>query len=182
MRILEGGHFYASKGPTPHASMGWQILEDFREGGDKTMLFIDDVHLMDDVPEQEIGLPVIEFSPQADFVVMESQMSNWGLQVLERLKQLPRKSRAKPMNGNGAWFCSGSKLTANDGKPLCLLLDVGLTLYKQHLGFNHGVNVLPSFWEAEQRALLKLVNKAMPDFHLDVFLFTPDMKIRHLDV
>jgi len=71
-------------------------------------------------------------------------------------------------------------LTNNLGEPLCLLLDAGLTLYKQSLGFKHAVNILPSFYAKEQDALLRLVNKAMPNFQLEVLLFTLDQEVSKL--
>ncbi len=71
----------------------------------------------------------------------------------------------------GQWFCSGFPLTTQLGVPNCVLLDGGLTLLKSQLGFKEGTNILPKFYEEQQAKVLRLVAKAMPDFHLRVVLY-----------
>lgn len=171
MRIIEAGHFYQAKGPTTFSELGWGILEKMHSDGDKSLLFIDDVHTLNDVSTDEINLPAVSFSPKADFIVMESAMRDWGFKFLELLKELPKRKRARKYNGNGVWFCSGFPLTNEAGDPLCLLLDAGLTLYKQSLGCKTAINILPDFYQDEQERLLRLVKKAMPDFLLEVVFF-----------
>ena len=104
-------------------------------------------------------------------MVLESDMKPLAFEFLELLKTLPNSKKAKKRNGGKAWFCSGHALINDNGEPLCLLLDAGLTLYKQSLGFAEAVNILPYYYEEEQRALLRLVSKVMPDFRLEVILF-----------
>jgi hypothetical protein len=173
--ILESGHFYSVKGPTQWSRIGWRILNTLKKNGDKTMLFIDDIHQMMDVHEQERHLPCIPFDPKPDFSVKESEVSWYAFQVLEILKNLPKRKKAR-LNGADArkWHCSGIPLTHANGNPTCILLDVGLTLMKQNIGFVKAVNILPLFYKEQQRGVLRLVEKAMPDFHLEVILFSLD--------
>jgi len=169
-RILEAGHYYTAKGPTVWAVMGWGIMQGLRHSHDATLLFLDNVHDLNDVHPEEVHLDVVEFDPEADFVVNEGDVVAEAKEVLDRLLGLSRRRRAA-RNGNGKYFCSGVPLTDEDGNPNCLLLDAGLTLKKQQLGFSSGVNILPIFYEEEQRSLLRIVDKAIPDFGLHVVLY-----------
>ena len=173
MRLLEAGHYYATKGPTVFSKRGWEILENVSLADNKSLLFIDDVHTsMEDVNKEERDLPIIDFAPLADFTVLESAMREWAFQFLDMLKVLPKRSRAKQSKKNGVWFYADIPLTNKYGEPLCVLLDAGLTLFKQRVsGFNEAINILPFFYEKEQQNLLRLTAKAMPDFRLKVILF-----------
>lgn len=168
MRILEAGHFYAAKGPTAWSVRGWEILLQMRNGDDKSMLFIDDVHGLCDVSPQERALQREPFNPTPDFTVMESEVIGRAWEFLNRLCSLPRKTAAKMSSER--WHCSGISLTNDRGEPNCVLLDAGLTLFKHELGAREGVNILPVFYEEQQRKLLRLLAKALPDFHLRVVL------------
>lgn len=172
-KILEAGHYYRAKGPTEYSALGWKILEKLKTEDDKSLLFLDDVHPLSDVPKEEQDLPTIPFAPQPDFTVMESEMDQRGIGFLDILRALSKTKRAKLHNGSGIWHCSGQPLTDPQGRPLCLLLDGGLTLHKRSLGFNEAVNILPNFtaYAEEQRFLLRLIAKAMPEFKLTVILF-----------
>ena len=172
-RIIEAGHYYAAKGPTQWSQIGWEILERIRTPRDASMLFVDDFHALEDVSECERHLDNVPFDPNPDVLVREACLSAESAEVLWRLKELPRKRRART-NGNGKWYCSGFPITGEDGQPLCVLLDAGLTLRKQQLGFGEGVNIVPCFYEEEQRQLLRLVGKAIPDFSMVVILFDLD--------
>jgi len=44
------------------------------------------------------------------------------------------------------------------------------------MGFTSGINVLPYFYENQQRHLLNVLAKALPDFFLTVVLFNADKK------
>lgn len=180
MRILESGHYYAAKGPTIYSKIGWEILERSKLPSDQSLLFIDDTHSSEDAPKEELELPMIVFNPTADFVVNESAMNDWGLRFLDILRALPKRQRARKNNSSESWFCSGQRLTDDKGKPLCLLLDAGLTLYKRSLCFPQAVNILPYFYKEEQLILMRLVAKAMPDFKLTVMLFNLDGKVYEL--
>lgn len=170
MRILEGGHYYLENGPTKWSVIGWGILEKIKQPGDKTLLFLDDVHHGSAAANEERCLPTVEFNPHADFVVMESDVRPEAEEVLAALQKLPNKKKARK-NGNGQWFMSGFPLTNDKGFPLCVLLDAGLTLRKRSLGFREGVNILPFFYEDEQKNLFRIIAKVIPDFHLEAVLF-----------
>lgn len=170
MRILEGGHYYRVKGATTWSSVGWGILESLKQPGDKTVLLVDDVHEISDVSEEERELTNIEFSPNVDYIVMESDVYVETQIILAMLSGLPKKKRAK-RGVNGKWFISGFSLTNEEECPLCVLWDAGLTLRKRNLGFQEGINVLPYFYEEEQIRLLRIVSKVIPDFCLRVVLY-----------
>lgn len=182
MYILEGGHYYKALGPTRWSLIGWRILESMKNSQDKTMLFIDDVHDIACVGKEERNLVVEEFSPEPkpDFVIMESCIYEEAEIVLERLKGLPKKKRAR-IGSDGKWFVSGFPLTQQDGFPLCVLLDAGLTLRKYMLGFTQGINILPCFYEEEQKNLLRILSKVIPDFSLQVILYDLEGNIWNLE-
>lgn len=169
-RILEGGHYYLANGPTMWSVIGWGILEKIRQPEDKTLLFIDDVHPGSAAVSEERCLPTVEFKPHVDFMVMESDVRLEATTALVALQQLPKREKARK-NGNGKWFASGFPLTDDGGFPLCVLLDAGLTLRKRSLGFREGVNILPFFYEDEQKKLFRIIAKLIPDFHLKAVLF-----------
>lgn len=169
-RILEAGHYYQAKGPTPWAHAGWKILESIRDPDDKTVLFVDDVHQYHEVPEAEKELVVTNsFNPPADYHFLESAVEPEALEVLEALKTLPNSKRARVKDG--IWHCAGVRLTHKDGQPLCVLLDAGLTLVKHRLGFTEGINILPAHYQGEQERLRRLIRRAIPGFNLKVVLF-----------
>ena len=180
MRILEAGHYYAAKGPTQWSVKGWQIMKTFQGDGDRTLLFVDDVHLLDDLREEEANLAVVEFRPSPDYFIAESEIVPEARMILSRLTALRSKKRAR-QNGQGRWFCSGFPLTDDNGFPLCVLLDAGLTLRKRALGFRQGINVLPGFYEAEQRQLRRLIAKVIPDFHLETVLYDLNGRIWRIE-
>jgi hypothetical protein len=170
-KILEAGHYYLAKGPTLVAVAGWNILEKIRTPEDQTLLFIDDVHSIEDVHEEERDLSIISgFYPSVDYQVKESAVRVHALEVLEMLKALSNGKRAK-QNGSGKWFCSGFPITDEEGNPLCVLLDAGLTLFKRQQGFKEGINILPYFYQSEQEQMLRVIRKALPDFSMKVILF-----------
>jgi len=170
MKIIEAGHYYQAKGPTVWSTTGWQIMEQIKSPGDQTLLFIDDIHHQKNMFTEEVSLPVVDFYPQPDYLVMESKVLGEAITILRILKGLSKKKKARKGN-NGAWFCSGFPITTPLGDPICVLLDAGLTLKKQSFGFKEAVNILPLFYEQEQRMLLRLIAKAMPEFYLRVILF-----------
>jgi hypothetical protein len=134
------------------------------------MLFVDNVHDADTVNERERALQrvVFDFEPEPDFVITESSMLEHAEHALESLKQLPRRRRARKIRD--AWHCSGFPLQSSVGRPLCLFFDLGLTWYKRQLGFTHAVNIVPEFYEDEQRRLVHLARKAIPDLVLEIIL------------
>ncbi len=176
MRIIEAGHYYEAKGPTKFSVIGWNIMQKMVFNGDKNMLFIDDFHDWDCVPEQEKKLPTVKFTPEADFFVLESELQEEAQEVLERLKSLSKRKKAK-QDKTGKWHCSGFPLTDESGTPNCVLLDAGLTLHKRELGFKRGINILPKHYQDEQERLFRIINKVIPDFYLKVILYNQDGSI-----
>lgn len=169
-RVIEAGHYYQCKGPTAWSEVGLAVAQKIRQPGDKLMLFIDDVHVLSDMQDHEVSLPTLPLDLPADFIELESNASSSAFHFLDLLKDIsPRKKRARLEHGR--WYCSGFPLTDPSGKPLCVLYDAGLTLRKQHLGFQSGVNILPKFYEQEQLNLKRLLRKGLPEFDLSVILF-----------
>lgn len=179
-RILEAGHYYVAKGPTAWSVIGWNILESLKRAGDATLIFIDDVHTLRDVNPAEMELTTVEFSPLADFIMMESGVMAEASEILRRLQEYSVRSRRARESG-GRWFCSGHALTLGGGAQTCLLLDAGLSLYKLRLGFTAGVNILPEFYAEEQVALQRILAKALPEFTLTVVLYDLNGNYRVLD-
>jgi len=172
-RIVEAGHYYSAHGPTKWAEVGWRILLETRREEDASLLLIDNLHPIGDVSEHERRLPVESgYESRADYVIMEADLIFRGEDALSVLKTLHKRKRARQKSG--AWFCSGFPITNQRGEPTCVLLDAALTVLKHDLGFNHAVNILPYYYEEEQRDLLRLVAKLLPGFRLDVILFDID--------
>ncbi len=180
--LFESGHYYQSHGPTLWSQVGWNIVSQLRQPGDHTTIMVDDVHPSSNLNAKETNMPVIEFNPDPCFTVMESTMVEPGMEILKMLVNLPVGRRHRPaLRGNpkGYWACSGFPLTSKlNGKgerePLCLLYDMGLTLYKYRLGFRRMINVLPEFYSSEQYGLIKLVHKVVPDLELSAVLYDMD--------
>ncbi len=175
--IWEAGHYYGAKGPTVWTLQGWNILANLAQPNEPRMLFVDDVHPLDQLHPLEREAPIVPFDPRPEPThrLTESAMRTNALLALDRLQQMPRRRRAR--KSGGRWSCAGFPLTTTAGDPLCLLFDLGLTYHKHELGFVRGVNILPSFYEQQQRRLQSLTRRLLPDFQLDVVLF--DEQGRH---
>ena len=179
--IWEAGHYYVSKGPTAWAQAGWQLMATLASKTDSRMLFVDDIHPIDMVNECERDLDRIDLDldPLPTHVSVESEMLAHAHEALKALEALPKRHRARKIRG--AWHCSGFPLQAESGRPLCLFFDLGLTWRKRQLGFRQAVNVVPEFYAEEQRRLLRLTTKAMPDFNLRVVVHDRHGSWRLLD-
>lgn len=170
-RIVEAGHFYAAKGPTLWSKLGWEYLLRVKEQEDKSLLFIDDVHSLDESPKEERHLEVVDFDPKPDFTILESQVGNEAEEIFQRLSGLSKRKRARKRK-DGGWTLNGDiRLKFPDGTPSCVLLDAGLCLKKLNLGFEDGINIIPEFYQGEQIKLLRVLKKALPRFSLKVILF-----------
>lgn len=174
--IWEAGHYYQDLGPTRWSVTGWEILARFRSQSDRLMLFVDDVHSRDEVHPLERSEEIVVFSPQPhpDLLMNESAMTDDAFVVLECLKRLPKRKKARLTWRPRRWSCSGMPLTTPDGLPMCLLFDLGLTWHKYNLGFREVINVLPFFYESEQRGLIRVARKIMPDLTIRVMLYDLD--------
>lgn len=163
---LEAGHYYQAKGATRWSTVGWSILARHALDGDERILFVDDVHTIEQVNKMERELPVVPFTPTPPptTIIYESEVRVEALEALEALKKLSKQS------SNGKWYCGNHTLTKANGDPLCLLLDVGLSLRKYRLGYQMGINIVPHYYEAEQRALVDVLAKVAPDFEQVVYL------------
>ena len=170
-RVVESGHYYRVKGPTRWSKVGWEILEKVRCPEDRTMLFVDDVHELKDVSPREAILSNIAFSPNPDYFVLESEVSMLALGVLERLQNLSKKS-SRPRVYEEENITSWRGFPVVNGKgPTCVLLDAGLMLKKHQLGFTQALNILPFYYEEQQRRLLQVVGKVIPEIKLEVLLY-----------
>lgn len=170
--IIEAGHYYSVKGPTIWAKQGVEIMQKLRKQGDKTMLFIDDVHSVDDVHSMEKFEEIISLDFKPDFVVMESEMIKPAKEILYRLKNLDsKKKRAIRNPKDGKYYISGFPITKPDGMPLCILLDVALTVHKANLGFQKALNILPYFYDDQQMRVQKIISKIIPEFELKTMFF-----------
>jgi hypothetical protein len=177
-RLIEAGHYYAAHGPTIWAVRGWRHLEVMSQSDDRSMLFVDNLHGIEDVPEEEKGLDILTFSPRADYRALElSGEINDAAEEVFHLLQTPgeqKRVKIRRRRSDQAWMLNGQigmVLKWPDGQPTCVLLDAGLSLYKRRLGFTRGVNILPAHYAGEQDKLLRLVELVIPDFQLDVMLF-----------
>lgn len=161
--LIEAGHYYLSKGPTKWSNIGGKIAENLKHqyGKVETMLFLDDVHSINEVSPYEVDHPVVPLQFNADHVVYESEMIEPALQLLEVLKELPKKRRARP-DSEGRYYISGFPVTNKFGKPLCVLLDAALTLKKYEMGFKRTINILPFYYKEQQENLFRILNKIMP--------------------
>lgn len=185
--LWEGGHLYQSKGPTMWSVVGWDILTSLRGPDDHTVIMVDDVHGIELLDPRERSLDPVRFKPDPEpcFVVKESDMAIPGHRVLELLKQLPRRRRARQTMHPRRWCCSGFALTTPNGggpgEPLCLLYDLGLTWHKYHrFGFCRMVNILPEFYLTEQKALIRIARKVMADVDIRAVLYDLDGNWRWL--
>ncbi|OHB18919.1 MAG: hypothetical protein A2666_05520 [Parcubacteria group bacterium RIFCSPHIGHO2_01_FULL_47_10b] len=169
-RIIEAGHYYQAKGPTEYARRGWELLQSARRNGDKSMLFIDDVHTMEDVHHEERELEVVAFRPDADYVLREADVREEAEQVFQLLMSLSKRHRPRKRDEN--WVLNGNiRLKHPNGEPTCVLLDAGLSLKKMQLGFRSGINILPVFYRRQQESLQVILRKALPCFQLETMLF-----------
>ncbi|MBT4209663.1 MAG: hypothetical protein HOE19_01985 [Candidatus Komeilibacteria bacterium] len=168
-RIIEAGHYYKAKGPTLWSVVAWEIMSNIKQLDDKTLLMVDDVHTVEQMSVQEKTLSTEPFNPSVDLFVYESELCSYGKDALQKLASLSKKKKARK-NGNGKWFCSGIPLTNEMGLPLCILYDVGLTLFKSARA-DKAINILPYFYEEEQRNLIRIIQKILPEFSIKVILF-----------
>ncbi len=171
--VLEGGHYYQCKGPTTWSLIGWMLVQELQKPGQETMIFIDDVHGLKDLHPAEACLPGFKTlpKPEADITFLESDCVEPAFRTLEKLssKDIPRKKRAKKKGEQ--WFCSGAAITDGKGFPLCVLLDLALSLQKQEMGFQRIINILPQFYEQQQTHLRKLMNKIVPELTHSAILY-----------
>ncbi len=170
-RVVESGHYYRVKGPTRWSQVGWEILEKVRCPEDRTMLFVDDVHELKDVSPREAMLSNVAFSPNPDHFVLESEVSVLAMDVLGRLQSFPKKSsRPRTDEEEGITKWRGFPIINGKG-PTCVLLDAGLMLEKHRLSFTRALNILPFYYEEQQRRLLQVVEKVIPEITLEVLLY-----------
>lgn len=181
-RIIEAGHYYRAHGPTSSSNTGWKLLEKIRANTDKTLLWIDDVHGPNQVPEDELRNEVISFNPCPDFLKLESEMIPYAHKVFELLKNLPKRKRPRQRK-DGGWSLNGRvRLYWSDGFPSCVLLDAGLSLWKNEQGFQVGVNILPECYAKEQLDLLLILRKSLPNFRQEVLLFNEEGELREISL
>jgi len=109
--------------------------------------------------------PVTTVSPE--YIVLESEMTEFTMRVIEILTGLSRKKRYKFREGVW-WFCSEQKLLDNLWVPTCIWYDVGLTYFKDTvLWFESGVNILSNVYKEQQAGVKRVYQKVNPDFEMD---------------
>lgn len=180
--LIEAGHYYTAKGPTQWSEIGARIAQERKLVSDKTMLFIDDMHDLSQVREQERLEPVVSIDHYLfDYTIYESEMIHPAKKLVEYLLQLPKSKRAK-QNEDGRCFCSGFPITKTGGEPLCVLLDVALTKRKYEMGFQKIVNILPYYYEEEQQHTAQILRKVINDenFEFTTLFFEKNGAIREV--
>ena len=173
--LIEAGHYYSAHGPTIWSQLGLELArkELEKNPGGKLMLFVDNYHGYEHVPEEEKAhAPLPKFSIQPNHVVYESHMTTEAEELLSFLTSLPKSKRARLSNKDNRWYISGFPITKPNGNPACVLLDAALTKHKYQMGYNRIINYLPNHYGGEQANLSRLLAKIMPsDFHAEVVLF-----------
>lgn len=183
--LIEAGHYYEAKGPTIWSNIGASIAETLKKQYEKaeTMLFVDNVHGINDVSHHEVDHPVVPLVFTPNHIVYESEMIEPAMELLEFLKDFPSKKRRARQDRDGRWFTSGFAITKSNGKPSCVLLDAALTVYKNKMGFPRTINVLPHFYKEQQENLTRILKKVMPnDFEHKIVLFDHTGKYQYLDL
>lgn len=125
---------------------------------DKTEKLIDQINQNDFVSQDS---EVITLSP--NHILLESEMLEYTLDVIEILKDLPRRKRIRFRDGKWA-FCSNVKVLHPDGTPTCVWFDLWLTLLKQKQWFEAALNVLPATYYPQQAAVSRIYQKVDPNF------------------
>ncbi len=170
--LIEAGHYYQSYGPTFWSNLGVAISKKISSKNDHSMLFVDDVHPLENVSRHEVIHPVVPLIFDPDHTTLESSMIPLAHELQRKLMQLPKKLRPELNKKNGKYFMSGFPITHPDGRPTCVLLDAALSMHKYHLGYKRNFNVLPLFYEEEQHNLTKIFKRIFPsDFELQTILF-----------
>ena len=178
--IWEAGHFYHSYGPTEWTKVSWDIMKELAHPDDCSLVMIDDVHSVSEMDSEEQIPKLLELNldPESNITILESAMEKHAWVVMDKLHKLPsRRKRPRKRSKDGRWSCSGSLLTTPNGRPMCLLYDLGLTWFKYNtMCFRHVVNVLPEHYYSEQHALMRIAKRIMPELTLEAVLF--DLKGR----
>ena len=171
MRIIEAGHYYLSYGPTRWSKMGVTILTHMQQPGDVTLLFVDDIHTADEIPPSEKNEPVIPYLDyQPDFVLYESTFRQASYNIIDNLKRLPKRMRARQSKQSGRWFCGNVPLTTSSGYPTCTLYDVALTLWKSKQA-KTVINILPEHYQSQQLQVVSILKKLGVPISMEVWLF-----------
>ncbi len=101
--VIEGGHYYECKGPTTWSLIGWALVQELQQSGEETMIFIDDVHSLNDLHPSEESLPGFRTLPlpKPGITFRESDCVEPALKALEKLSSssLSKKKRAKKKGG-----------------------------------------------------------------------------------
>ena len=182
--IIEAGHYYECKGPTAWSTQGVAIMEKIRRNGAKSMLFVDDLHPLENVSIIERFEDTVYFDFKPDYLVMESEMIKPAQKILEQLLSLnSKKKRASRNPKDGKCYISGFPITKDDGEtPLCVLLDAALTVHKRELGFDNVINILPYFYQEQQSNLLRILNKLnLEELTFSVLLFKKDGEFKQMN-
>ncbi len=180
MRIIEAGHYYLAHGPTRWSKMGVTILSHMQQPGDVTLLFVDDIHTADEVPPSEKNEPVIpHLAYQPDFILYESAFRQASYNIIDNLKRLPKRIRARQNKQSGRWFCGNVPLTTSSGDPTCTLYDVALTLWKSEQA-KTVINILPEHYRSQQLQVISVLKKLGVPIIMEIRLFNNIGKVTEI--
>jgi hypothetical protein len=206
--LIEAGHYYAIKGLTKYSRIGKKICDNIKTENDITMLFIDDVHgLQDMFPEEREAEHVMwETFPDSSLTVghrsmtegMKQDFDDWqnfpyekehekGFTSVIKESELVKETElvlsrlGKVKTSKGGKYFSGIKLFHENNFPTCVMLDVCLTLKKKEVyGCNRVINILPEFYLPQQEKTRRVISKILPEIKLEIILFESEDKYRYL--
>jgi hypothetical protein len=183
--LVEAGHYYQCKGVTTYSYTGREICYKIKKVGDKTMLFIDNVHNKFEMFDQERNIEDIPtdnkmtfakaFHRGFDFIIKESELLDDVDRIFDFIKRFGKVKHSK----TGKYF-SGIKLFHANNYPTCVMLDVCLTFRKRGLGYSHLINILPEFYLPQQQQLKKIISRILPEIKFEVLLFSSEESYRYL--
>ncbi len=180
MRIIEAGHYYLAHGPTRWSKMGVTILSHMQQPEDVTLLFVDDIHTKDEIPAPEKSEPIIpDFVYKPNFVLYESRFRSDSYTIIDNLKRLPKKRRARQNKQSGRWFCGNVPLTTSSGDPTCTLYDVALTLWKSEQA-KTVINILPEHYRSQQLQVISVLKKLGVPIIMEIQLFNNIGKVTEI--
>ncbi len=207
--LIEAGHYYAVKGITKYSLIGKKICDKIKNSNDITMLFIDDVHGLQDMfaAEREAEHVMWEDAPEDTMwscigrggsESMKKEINDWktfpyekehekGFDIVIHESTLIKEAETvlhsieKIKTSKTGKYFSGIKLFHENNFPTCVMLDVCLTLKKKELsGCDRIVNILPEFYLSQQEKTIQVVSKILPGITMEVILFTSKDTYRYL--
>lgn len=158
--LYDIGHVYESVGPTRESQISVNIGKLMLQEGDKTLQFLDDIHIVSTYENTNHIISDLDFKP--DFIYKESATAHKSDEILKHI--LSHKSDlfdiliAHEDNITLSKDKMKVKLTTN-GRPSCVLMDAALTVIKHEVfGFHNLVNILHKNYKHQQEKLHVLID------------------------